>query len=44
MAVGVHGGDTLGASASPEECFDTIKCQGVMAGREFAEPFFVNLS
>lgn len=43
VAVGVHGGDSLGASASPGECFGTTKCRGVMAGRDFAEPFFVNL-
>lgn len=44
VAVGVHGGDSLGASASPGECFGIIKGQGVMAGRDFAEPFLVNLS
>lgn len=44
VAVAVHGGNSLGASASPGECFGTTKCQGVMAGRDFAQPFFVNLS
>ena len=36
VAVGVRGGDSMGACASPGGCFGATKCHGVVAGRDFA--------